>query len=472
VALGIVKAIEGKVEVLRNPTNQATDDWKKTVEQRGHTIARFNARYWESHQVKTGSKIYYGDQISTGPQSRLVVLLDDQIELGLGAETSTHLTRGYIKDQSSGLTERWVSLISGVIRAKVEGAKAERPTQFRTRSIAMGVRGTEFILSSRQGRSELATLEGVVQARRVSEQEHIMFEKWAQSGPADPKSEADRNNLQELAELSAKEQQVALPAGKKIELVEPTGAADATGFALVQQPSSPKQLVVRDLNATDQDRLNQIKSQFDAQPSAQPTRSEVSTAETAVPAKQFERHHILGLSAAFSSIDIKLADKSTTSLNGVGPGIEYRWSFHEFMDIGAFWLPNLGLRGEVGRLFSDDERTKFKSDIGLGGLRLGASYPWRRFRVGAALNILGISNFYFEVLASGVRSGRELNTEISPVINLAAAYQHDSGYGMLFELGASKLKFVEPYPTGLSIDTSVEHSISFIRLGVFRKFGG
>ncbi len=471
ISLGSVIRTEGKVEVLRNPVDKSSPEWQKSVEERGHAIAKFQERYWESHTVQAGSKLFYGDQISTGPDGRLTLLLDDQIELSLAANTSTHLTRGYVKDQKSGLVDRWVSLISGVIRARVEGEKRPRNTQFRTRSIAMGVRGTEFILSSKQGRSELVTLEGVVEARRVSEQENAAFEKWAQAAIARVPNETESSEMTALAELSAGEKSVTLPAGKLIEIADPMGAAPSIGFALVEKPPQNGDLIVRDISENDHERLKRISSQFESTDRANAKVAKDQVSESKSIPTEFNRQHIVGISAVFSNIAVNLLDQSTTDLKGQSIGFEYRWSFHRYMDVGAFWTPNLGLNGEMEQLFADAERTELKSVTGLGGLRFGAFYPWRVFRFGGALNLMSISNFDFEVLAVEAKSQRQLKTEINPVINLAATYQHQSGYGVLMDLGASKLKFIEPFPSGLRADTRAEHSISFIRLGVFRAFG-
>ena len=101
------------------------------------------------HALKTGDKLYPGDVINTGSDSRLKLLLADWSVIDLGPSTLFKIGEMTNPNGKTGARNVKLGMKYGTIRAAVN-RKLEKKSKFqvRTPSATMGVRGTEFVVKA------------------------------------------------------------------------------------------------------------------------------------------------------------------------------------------------------------------------------------------------------------------------------------------------------------------------------------
>ena len=216
--VGVIKEVKGAPDVLRNPQPEVSDKLKKNSKTKGYTIVLYKKRYWEAYPLKPGLKIYHGDVLSSGNNSKMVLKLKDGFQIIMAKNTKVRITPRFIKEDSS--SGSWLNLISGKLRAYLKSErKNSSKTYFRSKTMAMGVRGTDFVFSVKDKKSQLVTIEGEVAARQISPEESQAFEKTAQAY-VDQKPEILSKESAALKKVP-KEKPVAVTRGQKVEATEP-----------------------------------------------------------------------------------------------------------------------------------------------------------------------------------------------------------------------------------------------------------
>lgn len=108
-----------------------------------------------------------GDVVRTGPGSRAAILLSDEVQIKVNANSTLEITEvmsppGSATRTAAGPIQTILSLLKGEVWSRSRG----RPFQIRTPAVTATIRGTEFDLSVDPGNeSRLAVLEGVVEFR-------------------------------------------------------------------------------------------------------------------------------------------------------------------------------------------------------------------------------------------------------------------------------------------------------------------
>ena len=115
--IGVIKELKGAPDVLRMPSKELTDELKNRSQQEGFAIVLFEDMYWESHPAKLGIPLYYGDLLSSGLESEMVITLNDGFELILSIDTKIRLSPNFIKRERASGVGGWVNLIHGKVRA-------------------------------------------------------------------------------------------------------------------------------------------------------------------------------------------------------------------------------------------------------------------------------------------------------------------------------------------------------------------
>ncbi len=138
--------------------------WIESIEGNASQIALDQAKPQKRIKALVGQKLNEGDKLSTGNASSARVLQEDGTQVVIG-RSSSYTVRGPLQGAPSG------ELHFGEVRAKVEKLTQSAPGKLRfalkTRSMVLGVRGTEFVASSdAQGKSEVRTLEGKLEAAK------------------------------------------------------------------------------------------------------------------------------------------------------------------------------------------------------------------------------------------------------------------------------------------------------------------
>tara|TARA_B100001094_G_C18131709_1_gene772638 strand:+ start:1295 stop:1636 length:342 start_codon:yes stop_codon:yes gene_type:complete len=79
VSIGVVKETLGAPDILRNPSTTLSEAQKKRAKQEDFIFAFYKNKYWESTKILQGSMIFYGDVLSSGKKSKMVLTLEDGI---------------------------------------------------------------------------------------------------------------------------------------------------------------------------------------------------------------------------------------------------------------------------------------------------------------------------------------------------------------------------------------------------------
>jgi hypothetical protein len=255
---------------------------KTKAKSSGYATVLYNNSYWKAYPLGPGSKIFYGDVLSSGAESKMVLTLQDGFRIILAKNTKVRLTPNFIKNNSDSVVETWLYLLNGKIRAYLLSHDDEPKTEFRTRTLAMGVRGTEFVMAVNEGQTKLLTIDGEVFARPVEKQEAERFES---ASTAFIKQD-DQQLAQEVRELQHIEvaKEISLRRGEKIERAELPPAQQTEFASQAAQLSDLKEAreigenmeqLIQDKKQNDLDSLTDEKSERVSEATPEP--------QTAIP---------------------------------------------------------------------------------------------------------------------------------------------------------------------------------------------
>ncbi len=126
--------------------------------------------------LKKGDRVTEGSKIFTGKKSFLKVILKDRTQLSLGPKSSMEIQQFLNKGgrKNPGV----ISLLRGKLRAKIEKNYLDKTKDatskffIKTRSAAMGVRGTDFVTTYNKslGTTSVVTFEGKVSMAKIDDQ--------------------------------------------------------------------------------------------------------------------------------------------------------------------------------------------------------------------------------------------------------------------------------------------------------------
>lgn len=125
----------------------------------------FRAQQWQP--VGLRGALMPGDVVRTGPGSRAAILLSDEVQIKLNANSTLEINEvmsppGKATRAASGPMQTILNLLKGEIWSRSRG----RPLQIRTPSATATIRGTEFdITAGPSDESRLAVVEGTVEFR-------------------------------------------------------------------------------------------------------------------------------------------------------------------------------------------------------------------------------------------------------------------------------------------------------------------
>ena len=125
----------------------------------------FRAQQWQP--VGLRHVLVPGDVVRTGPGSRAAILLSDEVQIKVNANSTLEITEvmsppGKPTRAAAGPLQTILNLLKGEVWSRSRG----RPLQIRTPAATATIRGTEFDLTTGPGdQSRLAVLEGAVEFR-------------------------------------------------------------------------------------------------------------------------------------------------------------------------------------------------------------------------------------------------------------------------------------------------------------------
>lgn len=155
-----------------------------------------------ARKVRSDEELFEDTSVLTGPKSMVMIRLRDRSTLTLGPESKMVLV-----EVSGGDDPGVVSLLNGRLRSEVRKQNSQKDKNHKqfisTRSAAMGVRGTDFVVSHNGDNNvtSLVTLKGEVDMARIDES-YIQNVERSLRRRNSVKVERDEHNSPEIRELS------------------------------------------------------------------------------------------------------------------------------------------------------------------------------------------------------------------------------------------------------------------------------
>lgn len=108
-----------------------------------------------------GARVFQGDMIVTGANSRIRVEFADGSALSLGAEAQVEIDRMVLGPNGQGV-KGVISLVIGILRASLAGAPWADGFEIETRAAVASVRATDFIAEAQADKTSVFVVEGRV----------------------------------------------------------------------------------------------------------------------------------------------------------------------------------------------------------------------------------------------------------------------------------------------------------------------
>jgi hypothetical protein len=430
--VGIVKEVKGAPDVLRDPSDKLSDDMKTKARRDGYRAVLYKAQYWKAYPLRSGLPIYYGDILSSGHKAKMALSLEDGFQIILAKNTKVRVTPNFVKKHKSSLIQHWIHLLSGKIRAYIlEKSQTKPKTNFRSRSMALGVRGTDFFFSVDGDHSKLVTIEGHVAARSVSAVEAELYDTAANAYLSDDQNEL-ANSISRLNQLPA-ESSVMVTSGEKIEH-RATESDSPDSEPAILQAEALTQPEIAELRAvgTNIKSISNNKNLQDLDKTV--TKGEpantINTAQTAVHQPFSARAAIEGLNVTY--------DNTEFNGSGLSLGIDYRpWKYF-FASIsytrGQWHLSKLAAEygGDMDQ-FTIDSKSYQHLAAGFGA-RMFFSENWS---IGVGMSLISGRTFKMSD-----PNGRQLEFDIEPtgLIRLELTYNFYNDATLILGLGGGSTK--------------------------------
>jgi len=170
----------------------------EVIKMRG-TATKLVPGAWVATKIEVGDKFIEDTSILTGPKSFIKLKFIDKSEMSIGPESKIVISQ--MNQTDPGI----ISLLKGRIRTEVQKEKSkevpENKFYIRTRTAALGIRGTDFqtIYNPDNRMTSLLTFNGEVAMARVDETTHQKIENSAE----DAQKEITRENNNEIPEVKS-----------------------------------------------------------------------------------------------------------------------------------------------------------------------------------------------------------------------------------------------------------------------------
>ena len=474
---GTVSEVKGAPDVLRDPTESLTEEMRSESKRGGYTTVMYQDVYWKAYPITPGFKIVYGDILSSGPDAQMVLTLEDGFRIVLAKQTKVRLTPNFLNSNPDSEVKSWLQVLRGKIRAYLVDHNESPKTEFRTRTIALGVRGTEFVLAVDGDRSKLVTIDGEVRARPVSVEEARLFEQVSEAYVAS--DTASLEEPQQKLEAITIADAVPIKRGEKVErreLPEKTELEKLDPQRRDELLEQQEQLVVVAVGAEDLQEAQEIGSDIEQLKNddrqqglkklQEETENSVEGSERKTDEEALSRKPWL-LSIGLESLGVQ-HDDFNASAAGLLLNVDYRaWSY-AYVGIGLVrgsWeldsMQTPSGKGPADFRFDSDEYANVS-------LSLGGYYPLtNHIDLGLAFSLIGSRRF-----ALVDPNGKKIRYEIPPtqVIRVTAAYYINENWQIFASFGGgsatAKVTSEEPSHTFNQSDFDIGVEGGFARLGV------
>jgi len=153
--IATITQIQGQVQIFVNPSKKPIKD-KSTDD---GTMAFFEGEYYLIQKAKLGDQIQKDTIIRTLPNAQVNVVYDNGDQFHLGPGTAYRVTWN---DKTE--LEARIKLMYGRLRGVISKDGPRQKVEIRTRSVTMGVRGTDFFIADTgtAGETEISVIRGSV----------------------------------------------------------------------------------------------------------------------------------------------------------------------------------------------------------------------------------------------------------------------------------------------------------------------
>jgi hypothetical protein len=469
---GTVKTQSGNPLVLRNPVKQVIPSWKQAVEEKGLMIVQFQELHWEAGPLLNGARLYYGDYILTRANAVATIMLQDGMKLSVVSGSSIRISRTELSTKKKTLIENWITIFNGKIRAMVEQKRNDgNYTKFRTHSVAMGVRGTDFVIEESGTESKVLTIEGEVAVRQVSSEENAAFEVL-NKGLAAPEDKAEMTRAADLlAKSAAAAPEVFVKKGMKVEAVAANNADVKSVAAKLVTTQISKQEVqsLKEMNSSlgglSGEAENQNLSDLVAEVESKDVGEKMAEALPRAAPVAVVRHSVWA-SATSLTYDVRYSENDYIALRSLGASVDYRYSPWRFLDIGFHisYLPNFSTEYEGDT--SSYSEVDVEGGVILAAVRAAAKAQLGAFTGGIGFSLLRSSSIEMR-FASYQDAHARFEMEYQPMLSLFLGYTLKDKIQLGLEIGGTDVQFRAESSDDRNylVDTNPEQGVSILRLG-------
>ncbi|MCB9228086.1 MAG: FecR domain-containing protein [Deltaproteobacteria bacterium] len=155
--IGSIRALKGQAMILSEP--------EEFLPQGDPTRVLHESYYWKSRPAKTGASLQLQDTIVCYKGCQLRASFRNAYTLVLASGSSIRLGRQFLSKPAT--SPDTIDLIFGSLRALIlkDPDRQEALPEFRTRSSVLGVRGTDFVMTTDQAKTVISVLTGEISLR-------------------------------------------------------------------------------------------------------------------------------------------------------------------------------------------------------------------------------------------------------------------------------------------------------------------
>ncbi|MGK5087048.1 FecR family protein [Bdellovibrionota bacterium FG-2] len=155
--VGTLTAVEGEVILLSHPSKKFSNTTPPPV--------LYEGEYFTSQRAQTGMRVENSNVLRTSLQGKARVIYENGDQFNLGPGTSYRIN--WLKKAKGFETK--MELLHGKIRGIIDKAGPRNQFRVRTRAAVIGIRGTDFCISSEgaENKTEVSILRGAVEMRSI-----------------------------------------------------------------------------------------------------------------------------------------------------------------------------------------------------------------------------------------------------------------------------------------------------------------
>jgi len=437
-------------------------------------IIQFQELHWEAGPLLNGSRLYYGDYVLTRSNAVVTVDLQDGMKLSIVPGTSIRISRTELLQKKKTVVEKWITLFNGKVRAMVEQKRKDAEyTKFRTQSLAMGVRGTDFVIEGAGSQSKVLTIEGEVAVRPVSAEENNAFEVINSAVNELSDDAAVSRATEVLTKAAELPPQAVVSKGMKVEAVVPTatGAADVATKLVATQIDKQEVLGLKEMSSTLGAMAGEAETRNLTNLEAEVTAKE-KLEETAkndakpIPTKPNYKHHAW-VHAAALVYDLGLPDDNSVIFRSTGIVLDYRYSPWKFVDIGGLvaYVPSFST--EYTGYDSAISGMEVVGGLGLAAARVAGKVSLGAFTGGLSFSVLASTGIEIAYIDGDQQILSSYDIEHQPMLSMFFSFRFKDRFQAGIELGGTDVYFQRDSSSGREVVSLMpdEQGVAFLRVG-------